>query len=323
MRFEPTSETLRVREEGTRWADLRLRRIGTLEPLDRRGWRDLVDFGLLFGTLDGVADIDVTVAMLAFSRGGLPGPVLEAELACAAGGERVADRLRAGDVVTSVGPGPDGPVLVPWGAASDLIVDQITGETLAEGPLETVSMPIPMMFGELASRGSVRTTDRLQSRRWLLAAALVTGLGTGALELASDHVRSREQFGRTLSSFQAVQLPLAEAALLLESAELSVIDAARRSDGADERADVAAALAWLNASTVSEFVERHTHQVFGALGFTTEIGLVQLTYQMAWLRSSVGRQDAVDLIASRRLCGEEVPPSVLMDGFATAGGDPR
>ena len=97
-----------------------------------------------------------------------------------------------------------------------------------------------------------------------------------------------------------MQFRLAETVHVLEAAELMVLDAGRRADHGDARAEIAAALAWVYAFDAGQLVEKHTHQVFGAAGFAEEVGLIRLTYQIAWLRASIGIDDALDHLSARR-----------------------
>jgi alkylation response protein AidB-like acyl-CoA dehydrogenase len=103
---------------------------------------------------------------------------------------------------------------------------------------------------------------------------------------------------------------------LLEGVRLSVLDSAWRLATDRPRADVAAALCWLLAEDVSRTVSGHCHQVFGALGFCTETGLIQLTEAAKWLRLSVGRTSAIDRVRSQRAVAGGDPPSLVLAGFS-------
>ncbi|MCU1481294.1 MAG: hypothetical protein JWQ19_2080 [Subtercola sp.] len=316
MKFGLDEIAQAITDEMSSIASARLADIGHFEAHDDATWKSLAEFGLLTGSEDGMRDLDVAVGFMGVARGGLPGPLLEAELAGFAGSERAVELLRAGRYVSSVAPGPAGPVIVGWGAVADLIVDQATGATLVDGSAEPVDTALPMEHGVISRPEG--GDDPLRSRRWLLGSALLVGLGKGAIELAANYVKSRVQFGRPLSSFQAVQFRLAESVTKLDAAELMVLDAARRSDAGDPMAEVAAALAWIYATESLLLIEKHVHQVFGAIGFTTEMGVIRFTYQISWLRTSVGRDDAIDLVLSSRDPSAEVPASIVFDGFATA-----
>jgi hypothetical protein len=314
MRFELDDVTTAVRAEMTDKAQARLQRIGTIGAHDDATWREICEFGLLTGEEDGLRAVDVAAGMTALASGGLPGPVLEAALAVASGSARATQLVRAGELVTSIGPGRPGREIAGWGAVSRAIVDQRTGATLSDGPGDAVTTALPMEHGWVVRPEA--EGDPLATLRHLYTGALVAGLCKGELAIANDHVKKRTQFGRTLSSFQAVQFRLAEAAVKAEAGELMVLDAARRLDAGDPFGPTAAALAWIYLSDVSEFVEKQAIQVMGAIGFTTEMGLVRLTYQSAWLRGSVAAASAVASVRESRSATAVPPVSVIPAGFS-------
>jgi alkylation response protein AidB-like acyl-CoA dehydrogenase len=147
---------------------------------------------------------------------------------------------------------------------------------------------------------------------------VLAGLGRGALERTRHHAMDRHQFGRPLASFQAVQFRLAECMNLLEGLRLSVLDAAWRAAMRRSDAGLAAALTWLWAERTGERVADHCHQVYGALGFCDEAGLVPLTAQMSWFRLSGGHRDAVRFVIQQRNRSAGTPPSRVMPGFVLA-----
>ena len=61
-------------------------------------------------------------------------------------------------------------------------------------------------------------------------AAQMVGLAQGALDHALSYVKERQQFGKALSEFQAIQFQLAQAATELEAARLMTYNAARLHD---------------------------------------------------------------------------------------------
>jgi alkylation response protein AidB-like acyl-CoA dehydrogenase len=159
----------------------------------------------------------------------------------------------------------------------------------------------------------------------VLASALTYGLLRGALELATEHARGRHQFGRPLAAFQAVQFRLAECLNLLEGIRLSVLDAAWRLSTGRPNGDKAAALCWLMTEDASKSIAAHCHQVFGALGFCTETGLVQLTAGARWLRLTVGRRSAVDEVCADRVEAASpsrvgAPASLVLAGYGDLRG---
>jgi len=105
----------------------------------------------------------------------------------------------------------------------------------------------------------------------LLCAEMVGGLER-VLELTTEYVKGREQFGRPIGSFQAVQHALADMATALEGARYATYQAAwrlaRRLPAARE---VAVAKAW--TSPAYKQATLTAHQLHGGMGFVTEYPL--------------------------------------------------
>lgn len=101
-----------------------------------------------------------------------------------------------------------------------------------------------------------------QQAAWEAAAVgYLAGLAGGAVDMAIEHARSREIFGKTLAHIDAVQQRIADAATTAEALVLS----------AREGAHGLPALAHASASVWQ--VMSHAHLIFGAIGFTLEFPL--------------------------------------------------
>lgn len=115
-------------------------------------------------------------------------------------------------------------------------------------------------------------TATLQAFAYVGAAALGDGLLAGALRLTSDHVRTREQFGKPLAAFQAVSQQIADvyvAARTLHLAAWSAIWRLHTNLDAGKAIDVAAY--WLAEELPKAM---HTcHHLHGGIG-------VDITYPM-------------------------------------------
>lgn len=99
--------------------------------------------------------------------------------------------------------------------------------------------------------------------RVALSWQLVGGART-ALRQAAEHARTREQFGRAIGEFQAVQHRLAETLVAIEAAQSLLMLA-------DDPLDpVLAATAKFLAGQSYEVTARHCLQVLGGIGFTAE-----------------------------------------------------
>ena len=103
-----------------------------------------------------------------------------------------------------------------------------------------------------------------------------------ALDTTVAHVRERQQFGRPLGSFQALQHRLAECEVLIEGARWLALEAAW--SWADPERAAAAAVQALRAG---ERTFWETHQFSGALGFAVEYDLHLWTMRLPALRAEL------------------------------------
>ena len=106
-------------------------------------------------------------------------------------------------------------------------------------------------------------------------AAQMVGLTQGALDHALLYTQERQQFGKSLSDFQAVQFQLAQAATELNAARLMTYNAARLHD--TNKAFLAeAAMAKLFTSQVAERVTSLAVQLLGGVGYTKDYPVEKL-----------------------------------------------
>ena len=99
--------------------------------------------------------------------------------------------------------------------------------------------------------------------------AQMAGLARGAFELALKYAQERQQFGKPIAEFQAVQFELAEMATQIEAARLLTYNAARLRDvGSSFVTEYA--MAKLFASRAAERVASKAIEIHGGYGFTRE-----------------------------------------------------
>jgi alkylation response protein AidB-like acyl-CoA dehydrogenase len=120
--------------------------------------------------------------------------------------------------------------------------------------------------GARASRALRRVLDACA----VAVAADCLGGAQRALESAVAYVKVREQFGRPVGSFQAVQHMAAEAAARIEPARALVWWAAWAFDARPREASLAASMAKACCSDVYRFVARTAVEMHGGIGFTWE-----------------------------------------------------
>ncbi len=99
--------------------------------------------------------------------------------------------------------------------------------------------------------------------------AQMLGIAQGAYEASLNYIKSREQFGQSLSQFQGVQFQLAEMRTQLEASRLMVYNAARKKDSKMNFIKEAA-MAKLFASRTAEKIASMAVDLFGGNGFTVE-----------------------------------------------------
>jgi hypothetical protein len=131
-------------------------------------------------------------------------------------------------------------------------------------------------------------SDAAEVRKWLrvATAAEAAGLMQAALDSTVEHLRTRQQFGRPLGSFQALRHRMAECAVLTGGVKLLALKAASTAADAD------AALAAFYAQESATRVTYELHQMFGAMGMTLEHPLHLWTYRLKVLLSDLGGRSA-------------------------------
>ncbi|MFP3991758.1 acyl-CoA dehydrogenase [Streptomyces sp. E11-3] len=253
------------------------------EPsLDRTLWRELGDAGFFALRLpegEGGVGLGLPEAVLAFEEAGrvlLPGPLVATHLAA---GE-VAGAATGETVVTAV----DG-VLVPWLVASDVVRGDASGAV----PVRSLDpmTPLHRVPGGTAGSGAHDPVGTL------LAAAEQLGSAARTCEMAVQYAKEREQFGRPIGAFQAVQHLCAQMLVRAEVARSAVYAAAVTGDVRE------IAGAGLLADEAAVGNARDCLQVYGGMGFTWEAD-VHLHLKRAWLRAELGQSaaEAEELLAT-------------------------
>lgn len=131
-------------------------------------------------------------------------------------------------------------------------------------------------------------------------AAAATGLAQAALDHAVGYARSREQFGRTIGTFQGVSFLLAEMAAQVESARATYLEAARRCD-AGLPFTRAAAVAKLVASQAAMRVTTDAVQVLGGAGYTADHPVERWMREAKVTEIFEGTSQIQKLVIGRRL----------------------
>jgi len=131
------------------------------------------------------------------------------------------------------------------------------------------------------------------------ACAVADGVLAAALDLTTEHIRSREQFGRPLATFQAVALQIADVYATARTLHLATVSACWQLDtGRDAGRDTDVAAYWL-----AEFgpqAMRTCHHLHGGLGMDISYPLPRYSALLADLVTLIGgADDRLDRLGAR------------------------
>ncbi|MEZ0350237.1 acyl-CoA dehydrogenase family protein [Mycobacterium sp. pR1184] len=194
------------------------------------GWHDM---------LDEIPDIAIPLVFRLLGETGAHAPVLN-------------------DVVLrAAGRSPGGVTPLPFAGDSWVVWKR---EDIPSSAVDN-DLPIhPVAEGDSAAQAGLGAGR--QALGWWLV-----GTSRAMLALARQHALDRVQFGRHISSFQAIRHRLAETLVAIEGAEATLRAATAASQDPD---DLASLLAKAAAGQAALTAARHCQQVLGGIGFTAE-----------------------------------------------------
>ena len=131
-------------------------------------------------------------------------------------------------------------------------------------------------------------------------AAMGLGLAQGAYELARSYAREREQFGKPVAKFQAIQFALADMATEIEAARGLVYKAAWLKDQ-DRPFAQEAAMAKLYTGELSKRVADKALQIHGGYGFMDEYAISRLYRDQKVLEIGEGTNEVQRMVIARHL----------------------
>jgi short/branched chain acyl-CoA dehydrogenase len=131
-------------------------------------------------------------------------------------------------------------------------------------------------------------------------AAMGVGLAQGAFDLASVYANEREQFGRPIAAFQAVQFRLAEMATEIEAGRALVLRAAWLKDQGRPFGKEAA-MAKLYTGELSSRVVDAALQLHGGYGYMEEYAISRLYRDQKVLEIGEGTNDVQKMVIARHL----------------------
>ncbi len=291
----------------------RIRRLRFQPPgFDRAVMRQMAEMGWLLLRVDedagglGLGMREMCALMRVMGRGLVPEPLLSSMVACSLLRDALPAPVLAGEAVLVTawqdrantlswrggavqGALSGSKVLVPGAEGADLFA-VTTSQGIALVEKDAAGLRIDTVETQDGCRVSTLTfdgiaadflplgdVDRMLDEMILAQSAYLLGISERALEITLEHLRVREQFGRPIGSFQALQHRATEMKIRLELSRAGIFATARRLDeGVDGAARaVGVSRCKVGAATLAMLVAREAVQMHGAMGVTDEadIGL--------------------------------------------------
>ncbi|WP_197504571.1 acyl-CoA dehydrogenase family protein [Mycobacterium sp. 852002-51163_SCH5372311] len=176
-------------------------------------------------------------------------------------GETGAHAAVLNDVVLhAIGREPGGTVPLPYAGGSWVVWDRTDG---ASSALDD-ELPIHRVAQSDSASTTALAAGRLALGWWLV------GTCRAMLNLARQHAVDRVQFGRHISSFQAIRHRLAETLVAIDGAAATLLAAGDIPEDHDGSHALACLLAKAAAGQAALTAARHCQQVLGGIGFTAE-----------------------------------------------------
>jgi alkylation response protein AidB-like acyl-CoA dehydrogenase len=189
---------------------------------------------------------------------------------------------------------------------------------MPEGELTFENLEVPADMAVLPPsgfrRGFADLMNAYNSQR-VGAGTVAMGIAAGALDLALDWTRTREQFGRKIGEFQGLQWMLADMQTQLTASRLMLYAAARsRGPGGSAFPDpMLAAQAKIYASESAIKIVNDALQFFGARGYSRELPLERMARDVRMFTIGGGTAQVLRTLVASKMLGWKLPQT--RDGY--------
>ncbi|TVQ78629.1 MAG: acyl-CoA dehydrogenase [Bradymonadales bacterium] len=167
--------------------------------------------------------------------------------------------------------------------------------------LENVRIPKENLLGE-KDQGFIDTLKILDQGRVIIG-AMALGLGRGALEESLKYAKEREQFGKPIADFQAIQWKLADMATELEAARLLLYKACAK-HAAGQPMNTEASMAKLFASEAALKACDEAIQIHGGYGYIKDYPVERYWRDARLCTIGEGTSEVQRMVISRNILRE-------------------
>ncbi|WFU80175.1 acyl-CoA dehydrogenase family protein [Bradyrhizobium sp. CIAT3101] len=143
------------------------------------------------------------------------------------------------------------------------------------------------------------------------AGTVALGIAQGAFERAVAFAKEREQFGRPIAEFQGLQWMVADMAIALNAARLSLHQAALSADPFPD--PLLAAQAKIIASETANAVTNQALQLFGARGYSRDYPMERAVRDARMFTIAGGTAQVLRTLVASRMLGMKAPQT--RDGY--------
>ncbi len=165
------------------------------------------------------------------------------------------------------------------------------------GDLALASTPARLLVGPDQAGEALRQAEL---RALAALSCEAAGVAQRALDLAVEHAKTREQFGRIIGTYQAVSHKIADMYAALELSRSLAYWAAWTVAESDPSAAMACAAAKSAAGETATMVCENAIQIFGGIGFTWDHPLHRYYKRAQWIEAfgGVGRDHRATIAAA-------------------------
>jgi butyryl-CoA dehydrogenase len=175
----------------------------------------------------------------------------------------------------------------------------IHGTSTVEVIYESVRVPVENRIG-LEGVGFKQVMKAFDKNRAVIGAVGV-GLAQGAFEYALEYAKERQQFGRPIAKFQAIQFMLADMATEIEAARQLTYAAAAQLDAGSPEGTKLGSMAKYFATDVAMKVTTDAIQIMGGYGYMRDYPLERMMRDAKITQIYEGTTEIQKLVISREL----------------------